>query len=59
MMCIVCVVCFVRVRPCVRYRAGYILMSPTATSPHPLRALGALGRYASYALLILAALRTK
>ena len=34
-------------------------MSPTATSPHPLRAFGAIGRYVSYALLIVAAIKTK
>ena len=39
--------------------AGFILMSPAAKTPHPLRALGAMTRYVSYALLIAAAIRTK
>ena len=36
---------------------GYLVMGSSARQPHPLRAIGALGRYVSYVILIIQALR--
>ena len=37
------VACWITTASSLAFVAGYLLMSPTAASPHPLRALGALG----------------
>ena len=37
------VACWITTASSLAFVAGYLLMSPSATSPHPLRALGALG----------------
>jgi uncharacterized membrane protein YecN with MAPEG domain len=49
------IACWCSILSSVMFVAGYLLAGVGAQRPHPLRALGALGRYASYALLLVQA----